>query len=201
VIITGKGGHGANPHQTVDPIFAASQVVSALQGIVSRNVPPLESAVVSVGSIQGGSAFNIIPPHVTLLGTIRTFKKEVRQLVLARFKETVNGVAEALDCAAKIELASVTPAVNNDLDLVSTVTAVAEELFPQAQIVKDLVTMGSEDFAFFVEETPGCFVFVGSANPQKGLDAKHHHPRFDIDEQAMENAVALAASTAAKLLA
>ena len=200
VVITGKGGHGAAPHQAVDPIFAASQVINALQSIVSRNVPPLESAVVTVGSIQGGSAFNIIPPKVELLGTIRTFTKDVRNMVLKNFEAITTGVAGSLGCSAEIEMESITPAVNNDPELTLRVQKIVQELFPEAGIETELMTMGSEDFAFLMDDIPGCFVFVGSANEEKGLDAKHHHPKFDIDERAMRNAVALVTAAAVDLL-
>ena len=199
-VITGKGGHGAAPHQTHDPIIAASHVVTALQTIVSRNVPPLKSGVVSVTSIQGGTAFNIIPPAVELKGTIRTFTPEVRDMVLERCKEITVGVAESLGCSAEVELDSVTPAVANDPDLVARVSKIASDLFPEAEIDNKAVTMGSEDFAYLIQGVPGCFVFVGSANEEKGLDAPHHHPKFDIDERALESAVALVASAAADLL-
>lgn len=199
-VITGKGGHGASPHQTHDPIIAASHVVTALQTIASRNMPPLESGVVSVTSIQGGTAFNIIPPAVELKGTIRTFTPEVRDMVLERCEEITTGVAESLGCSAVVELDSVTPAVANDPDLVDRVSKIASDLFPDAEIDNKAVTMGSEDFAYLVQGVPGCFVFVGSANEGKGLDAPHHHPKFDIDERALESAVALVASAAAELL-
>ena len=199
-VITGKGGHGAAPHQTHDPIIAASHVVTALQTIASRNVPPLESGVVSVTSIQGGTAFNIIPPAVELKGTIRTFTPEVRDMVLERCKEITVGVAESLGCSAEVELDSVTPAVANDPELVARVNKIASDLFPDAEIDNNAVTMGSEDFAYLVQGVPGCFVFVGSANEEEGLDAPHHHPKFDIDERALESAVALVASAAADLL-
>lgn len=200
VVITGKGGHGASPHQAVDPIYAASQVISALQSIVSRNVPPLESAVVTVGSIQGGSAFNIIPPKVELLGTIRTFTKDVRSTVLKKFEAITTGVAGSLGCSVEIEMESITPAVVNDLELTHRVQEIARELFPEAGIETKLVTMGSEDFSFLMDDIPGCFVFVGSANEERDLDAKHHHPKFDIDERAMRNAVALVTAVTVGLL-
>jgi len=200
VKIVGKGGHGAAPHQTVDPIFATSQVIAALQSIVSRNVPPLDSAVVSVCSIQGGTAFNIVPPDVMLTGTIRTFKKEIRANVLQRFEEIVTGVAESLGCRAEIELVPVTPAVDNDPDLTAQIQAIARRLFPGCRIKSNEITMGSEDMAFMMDDIPGCFVFVGSANPRLQLDAKHHHPKFDFDEAALPKAAALVATTAAELL-
>jgi amidohydrolase len=200
VKIKGKGGHGAAPHQTIDPIFAAAQIVTALQSIVSRNVHPLESAVVSVGSLRGGTAFNIIPPDIEMLGTIRTFKPDVRALVLKRLHEIVEGISDSLGCVAEIKLCSVTPAVTNDSALVQRVQEITSELFPDATIDTNAVTMGSEDFAFMMQDIPGCYVFVGSANLEKGLDAKHHHPKFDFDETALVKAAALLSTVTSKIL-
>jgi amidohydrolase len=200
VIISGKGGHGAAPHKSIDPILAASHVVTALQSITSRSVAPLDSAVVTIGSIHGGTAFNIIPPEVELQGTIRMFTKEVSDLVLERLEMISNGVAEAMGCKAEVEILPVTPAVVNDRDLAKQAQATANRLFPDAEIKGDVQTMGSEDFAYMMEEIPGCYIFVGSANAEKGLDAMHHHPRFDIDETSLENAVGLVASLALEYL-
>lgn len=200
VVIRGKGGHGAAPHLTIDPVQAAVQVISALQTVVSRNVPPLKSAVVSVTSLHGGEAFNVIPETVELRGTIRSFDPEVRQLVLQRVEQIVNGVSAALGCGAQIELWRVTPAVVNDPNLSERVRAVAERLLPQAEIDTQERTMGSEDMAYLMETIPGCYFFVGSANPQQGLDAPHHHPKFDFDEQALPRAAALMAAAAFDLL-
>ncbi len=191
VTITGKGGHGAAPHLSVDPILAAAQVVSALQGIVARNVPPLDAAVVSVTSIHSGTTFNVIPQTAKLSGTIRTFNPEVREMVLQRFDEVINGVVQAMNCTAEIQLESVTPAVINDSELAVRVQSVARKLYPDAAIATDERTMGSEDMAFMMEEIPGCYFFIGSNNSEKGLDAKHHHPRFDFDERALTTGAAL----------
>ena len=200
VRITGKGGHGAAPHQSQDPVYAAAQIITAVQSIVSRNVSPLDTAVVSVTSVHGGSAFNIIPPQVELQGTIRTFEPEVRSLVLKRFREVITGVAKSLRCEAKVELSDLTPAVVNHPAITARVQAIAAELFPGDTIATRAMTMGSEDMAFIMNKVPGCFVLVGSANSEKGLDARHHHPRFDFDEAAMAKATALMASVVTNML-
>ncbi len=199
--ITGKGGHGAAPHQTVDPIFAAAQIVSALQGIVARNVAPLESAVISVTSIHGGSTFNVIPPSVDLQGTIRSFKPEIRAMVLDRIEKTVSLIAQALDCEVSIEIDDVTPAVVNAGSVTERVQAVAELMFPDATLMKQYQTMGSEDMAYMMDEIPGCYFFVGSADSTRGLDAPHHHPKFDFDETALIHAAALMTAATMDLLA
>jgi amidohydrolase len=191
VKIIGKGSHGALPHQGVDPILATAQVISALQGIVGRNVPPMETAVISVTSIQGGEAFNVLPSAVQLKGTMRTFTPEVRELVLKRFREIVERVAEGMGCQAEVDITNITPALINDPSTARFMEQVVGQLFPHAQVDTDYRTMGSEDMAYFMESIAGCFFLVGSANEQKGLNALHHHPRFDFDERALVNGVAL----------
>lgn len=193
--VRGKGGHGAAPHLASDPILASAQIVSALQGIVSRNVAPLQTAVISVCTIHGGEAFNVIPPIVEMTGTIRTFEPAVRSLVLERFEKTVHAVAEGMGCQAEIESQILTPATINNLGIATRVQAVARQIFPKAEVASsNYITMGSEDFAFILERIPGCFFFIGSANPEKGLDAGHHHPRFDIDEIALTDGASLMAA-------
>lgn len=191
VRILGKGGHGAVPHLTVDPVLASVQVVSALQAIVARNVAPLQSAVISVTMIHGGDAFNVIPSTVELRGTIRTFDPIVREMVLKRFNEVVENVAKAMGCETEITVKSITPAVVNDENITERIQSIAKQVLPEAEVDMDYRTMGSEDMAFFLREVPGCFIFIGSANHQKGLNFAHHHPRFDIDEAALHHGVAL----------
>jgi amidohydrolase len=199
VTITGKGGHGASPHLTIDPVLASAQIISSLQSIAARNTAPLDSAVVSATSIHSGSTFNVIPQTAYIEGTIRTFKPKTRQMVLARFSEIVSGVAHAHQCQAEIELESVTPAVINDIQLAARVQAQVRQLFPDGELDTNDQTMGSEDMAFMMDDIPGCYFFIGSANSEKGLDAAHHHPRFDFDESALPHAVALMVAAALDL--
>ncbi|HBG74303.1 MAG TPA: amidohydrolase [Anaerolineae bacterium] len=199
--IRGKGGHGAAPHLANDPILASAQIITALQSITSRNIPPLKSAVVSVCTIHGGEAFNVIPQEVQLAGTIRTFDLEVRDKVLERFEVIVFGMAETMGCQAEIELNRLTPAVINHFETAARVQKVAQTLYPSAYIDNNnYTTMGSEDMAFMMELVPGCFFFIGSANSEKKLDASHHHPLFDFDEQALSQAVAILAASAMDIL-
>jgi amidohydrolase len=191
VVLTGKGGHGAAPHQTIDPVLAAAHLVTALQSIVSRNVAPLDTAVVTVATLRGGEAFNVIPSEVELKGTIRTFLPQVRQRVVERFNQIVQGTAGTFGCQAQVELASLTPALVNDPQITARIQDLVKNLLPEAELSVTDRTMGSEDMAFMLEQVPGCFMFIGSANPDKGLDAAHHHPRFDFDERALPRAVAL----------
>ena len=190
--VRGSGGHGAMPHQTVDPIVAVAQIVSALQTVVSRNVSPLETAVVTVGTVHGGHAFNIIPAQVDLSGTIRTYSPQVREMVLRRVREVVQGVAAACGVVADLEITRLTPAVVNDADVASVVRAAAEAVVGPEHVLSGGRTMGSEDAACFMQDVPGCYFFVGSANPERGLNAPHHNPRFDLDEDALVLGVAVA---------
>lgn len=200
VRIVGKGGHGAQPQAAEDPVLAASQVVTALQSIVSRHVDPLEAAVVSVTMFQAGTAFNIIPTDARLEGTIRTFAPEVTREVRTRFHRTVHGVAQAMGCRAEVALDLLTPAVINDPRVAALVRTAATEALPDAVIDAHARTMGSEDMALMMYDIPGCYFFVGSNNPAKGLDAPHHHPRFDFDEAALPRGVAVMSAAVVKVL-
>ncbi|HLA08457.1 MAG TPA: amidohydrolase [Anaerolineales bacterium] len=201
VKLTGKGGHGAAPDTTIDPVIAAAQIVTALQTITSRNVPPLKSCVVSVTSIHAGTAFNVIPQTAELGGTIRTFDPVVRALVLERFQAIVRGVAESLGCQVEITLKQVTaPVINND-EVSASVLKSAQALFPQHEIETDpYVTMGAEDMGYMQEKVDGCYFMVGSANDEKKLNYNHHHPKFDFDEQVLITGSALMATAAVDLL-
>jgi amidohydrolase len=200
VKITGKGGHGAAPHQSVDPVVAVAQIITALQTISSRNINPLESAVVSVCKVDAGSAFNIIPQEVSFSGTIRTFKPEVFETVRERFEKIITGIAESMGCDADIQIERVTFPVRNDPNMVALMTEVVKDIDPDSIIDAAHQTMGSEDFSFMMQDIPGCFVMVGSANHEKGLDYGHHHPKFDIDESCLPYAVALMAQGAVEIL-
>ena len=196
VTLTGKGGHAASPQNTADPVVALAQIITALQTITSRNVSPLESAVVSVSTVNAGSAFNIIPQKVEFSGTIRTFKPEVEKTVTDRFTTIIHTIATAMGCTAEITTEKFTHAVINDPALTAMMATVTQAVNPNAQIDKTYQTMGSEDFSFLIQEIPGCFIFVGSANAAKGLDYGHHHPKFNIDEACLPYAAAILAEGA-----
>ena len=200
VVIRGRGGHGALPSRAIDPIVASAQVISAIQTIVSRNVHPQKTAVISVTAIHGGQAHNVIPQEVELKGTIRTFDTDTRELVLDRFQHVVDEAARMMGCQAIIEIKSLTPAVVNNDQVTAIVLNTVNKLWSHSTIDTNYQTMGSEDMAFYLQEIPGCFLFIGSANQQLGLNAAHHHPRFDIDEKVLPMAAGLLASTAIQLL-
>jgi amidohydrolase len=197
--ISGKGAHGAAPHTGKDPVLAAAQIITALQSIVSRSVAPLDSAVVSVTKIHAGEAFNVIPPEVNFGGTIRTYKPETREFVLRRVVEIAEGIARALDCTAGVSFRGITPVVANHPEITARVQQVVNRLLP-GTLDRSERTMGSEDMAFMMDDVPGCYFFVGSANAELGLDAPHHNPYFDIDERTLPRAAGLMASAAAEFL-
>jgi amidohydrolase len=185
IVIHGRGGHGGQPQRSADPVVAAAHVVTALQTIVSREVSPLQSAVVTLGSIHGGQAFNVIPDEVTLLGTLRTFDADLRRSLPDRIRRIAGGIAEGLNCRAEVEVKAGNPAVVNDPGVAEIARRAAVRVVGEAGVVEPQPTMGGEDMAVYFAHAPGCFVFVGSANPEKGLDQPHHSPRFDFDEEAL----------------
>src|SRR6476661_400351 len=155
--IFGKGGHGAMPHQTVDSIVVTAQIVSALQAIVARNIDPIDSAVVTVGKFHAGHTHNVIA-----------------------------GICQSHGANYQLDYCSLYPPVINDSRIAELVRGVAESIVETpAGIVPECQTMGGEDMSFFLQEVPGCYFFLGSANPEKNLAYPHHHPRFDFDETAL----------------
>lgn len=201
ITVAGRGGHGALPNRTADPVLAACHIVTALQSIVSRNVAPLEAAVVSVTMLHAGQAFNVIPPQATLEGTIRTFEPSVRKTVLQRFEQIAQGVATAMGCQAEVSVKRLTPAVINADEVAHGVQAAARRALPDADLdTSGHLTMGAEDMAFMLEKIPGCYFFVGSANSERGLDYGHHHPKFDFDEAVLPRAAAWMAEAALEFL-
>jgi amidohydrolase len=189
--VQGEGGHGALPHQAIDPIVVASHIVTSLQTVVSRSVSPLETAVVTVGSYHGGDAFNVIPDQVDLSGTIRTYDAQVRETVLRRVREIVEGTAAAHGASAELKIQHLTPAVVNDADVTQVLRASAEAVVGPENVTSGERTMGSEDAAYFTQEVPGCYFLLGSANSDRGWDAPHHNPRFDFDEDVLPIGVAV----------
>lgn len=197
IVIRGKGGHGASPHETRDPLLAATQVINALQSVVSRNVDPLDSAVLSVTSMMAGTAFNIIPPDARLKGTIRTYSETVHALTASRLRELTVGIAAAMGCEAEISITRLTPPLVNDLEVTRTVTQAIAPFIEPSKITPNVRTMGAEDMAIFLNEIPGCFLLVGSANAENQLNYPHHHPKFDFDEAILPLGAAILASAVA----
>ena len=200
VQITGKGGHGGKPHEAIDPVVATGAIINALQSVISREIHPLDSGVITISTIHAGEAHNVIPEQVNFSGTIRSFKPETRELLLKRFHEVVRNTAAAYQCREDLTLEDISPAVINDPDLSETIRLAAAEVFPDFIIDRDYQTMASEDMSYFMQDIPGCYCFVGSANPEQGLDAKHHQPDFNFDEEALIHGSALLVGAVHKLL-
>jgi amidohydrolase len=194
--VRGKGGHGAAPHRSVDPILATAHIVAALQSIVSRNIDPLDSVVVTVGQMTAGTTFNVIPEEAILKGTVRSYDNEMHRLVYRRILEMAQSMAQAFRCQATMEAAAIVPAVVNAPGPTAKVRAAASRIVGPKNVVQGR-TMGAEDMGYILEEIPGCYFFIGSRNEEKGLTYPHHHPRFDIDERALVLGVAIMAEAAA----
>lgn len=197
IVIRGSGGHGALPHETRDPLLAAAQIVSALQSVISRNVDPLDTAVLSVTSFHAGEAFNVIPSEAYLKGTIRTYRQEVHDLAVMRLKQVTEGIAAAMGCEAEVRVTAVTPALYNDPEVTRVVMQAIAPYVEPHNVIQGVKTMGAEDMAVFLEKVPGCFFFLGSASAERGLNYPHHHPRFDFDEAALPLGAAMLASAVA----
>ncbi|HZN60922.1 MAG TPA: amidohydrolase [Planctomycetota bacterium] len=185
VKITGKGGHGAAPHQTIDPIVVAAHLTLALQTIVSRKTHPLKSAVVTVGQIHGGVRHNIISDTATLNGTCRALEKPVRAMIQKEIRAIAKGVAGAFGAKADIEWRDGYPPTVNDPKMTELVRAAAAEVVGESNVIAQEITMGAEDMSYVLERVPGCYWLLGSANAKKGLDYPHHSARFDFDEESL----------------
>ncbi|MFA4662196.1 M20 metallopeptidase family protein [Pyrococcus kukulkanii] len=187
--IIGKGGHGAAPQYTIDPIPAAADAILALQRIVAREVDPLESAVVTVGRVQGGTAFNVIPEFVELEGTFRFFTNELGEFLKSRIVEIIENTAKAHRCRAEVEADILGPPTINDREMTKFARSVAEDIGLNVGEVRK--TLGGEDFAFYLQKVPGAFIALGIRNEEKGIVYPHHHPKFDVDEDVLYLGTAL----------
>lgn len=198
--IKGRGGHGAAPNQTADPVVCAAQMVTALQTIVSRNLDPLDTAVVSVTQIHTGSAFNVIPQEADLNGTFRTFTAETRDHVAQRMREIAQNLATAMGCTAEVKINYGTEPVINNTEVAERVRGVFRRMgYNDEQFFYER-TMGAEDVGVFMTDIPGMYFFLGSANAERELNFPHHHPRFDFDEQVLPEGVALLSAAVADYL-
>ena len=201
-VIRGKGGHGAIPHQTVDSIVVASQVVTALQTIVARNLDPLKAGVVTVGSFHAGKANNVIADSATLTGTVRYFDAALDGFFGQRLEAVVAGVCQSHGASYSLDYRQLYPATVNDAAMADLVRSVAHNVVETpAGVVPDCQTMGGEDMSFFLQQVPGCYFFLGAANAERGLDYPHHHPRFDFDETALATGVELFARCTQQFMA
>jgi hippurate hydrolase len=186
ITLRGRGGHGAMPHFTVDPVVAAAQVITALQTIASRNVSPLDSVVVSVCSMQTSQlgAFNVIPDQVRLVGTVRTFRPETRDLAEKRLREITTKIAEALGASAEVTYTRGYPATVNSAREAQFAAHVGERLFGKGNVITEHEpTMGGEDFSYMLQARPGAYVFLGQGGAPGGCFL--HNPNYDFNDEVI----------------
>lgn len=183
--VKGKGGHGAIPNATRDPITAAAAMIMSLQTIISRNVSPLDSAVISIGTFHSGTANNVISELVEMSGTVRSFDLEVRQMLPKRIKEVLEYTAKAYMVEVELEYIFDLPAVFNEEKLTQLAYLATEEIVGQEGIVNPIPSMGGEDFSIFTEKVPGFFFWLGVGNKEKDMNYVWHNPRFDGDDRSI----------------
>ncbi len=183
--VEGKGGHAARPHESVDSIVIACELVGQLQQIVSRRVGPMHPAVVSIGKIQGGTAFNVIAGRTMLEGTVRTFDPQVRTLIEQEVRTIAEGAALTSHASILVDYMNGYPSLVNHGKETAIVREAVAGTLPDAVIVDLEKRMGAEDFAYYLQHKPGSFLYVGARGEDERTHYPHHHPRFDIDERAL----------------
>ena len=183
--IIGNGGHAARPHETKDPILAAGHLISQIHSIVSRNINPLESGVITVGKIKGGTAFNIIPDEVELLGTVRSLNAQVREELKMRLEQVTRGIASSFGMDYGFNYQYGSPALVNDPEMSKLVASACSEGIGKENVELLKPSMGGEDFAYYLEKVPGAFFRLGCRNESKGIVHPIHSSLFDVDEDVL----------------
>lgn len=196
--IHGKGGHAAMPETTVDPIVIAAYIITALQTLISRETSPFSPAVITFGKIEAGTASNIIPEVATLEGTMRAYSTAQREKLLRRITELAQGIATAMNATCEVKLFDGCPPCVNDPAMTETVQRAATAAVGAHAVDsgEEVMTTGSDDMAYFLNTVPGCYFIVGAHNPEKGAKYPHHHPHFNVDEDAMPIAAEVLLRTA-----
>jgi amidohydrolase len=190
ITIEGRGGHGASPHLSVDPVYVAGAFIVAVQQVVARQIDPIEPAVVTIGAVHAGTTHNVIPSRATLLGTVRAFDPGVRRAMADRIERVLRGVCESSGATYAFRYLWRYPVTSNDAEQTRYVRALAIEQVGAERVIEAPKLMGAEDFSFFAERVPACFYAVGS-NGGDDSAWPHHHARFDIDEAALATGVRL----------
>ena len=188
--IDGNGGHGAAPHLSIDPILVAAEFVASVQKVVSRQIDPMEPAVVTIGAIHGGTTHNVIPSSVSLMGTVRAFDAEVRRRMAERIERVLRGVCDAAGATYAFDYQWRYPVTSNDEAQTHYVRALADRVFGPERTQTSEKHMGAEDFSFFAERVPACYFVLGS-NGGPSTAFPHHHGKFDIDEAALATGVSI----------
>ncbi len=196
ITVTGKGAHAAMPHQGIDPIVTTSQIVVALQTIVSRNLNPFEPLVISVTQFHSGTAYNVIPDQANIVGTIRSLSREVRDYAIERMKETVNAISTAAGATAEVNIREGYPATINHDNETEKAISIALDVAGTGKVdANKEATMGGEDFSYMLLERPGAFIFMGN-----GDTAGLHHPEYDFNDEAIPHGTSYWAKLAETLM-
>ncbi len=183
--VIGKSGHAASPHLAKDPILAAGHLITQLHSIVSRNVNPLDSAVITVGKVSGGTAFNIIPDEVELLGTLRSLNSRVREEVKSRIEEVAQGTAHSFGMDYRFDFEYGYPVLVNDIEMTKLVSEACSKGIGEGNVENLKPSMGAEDFSYYLEKIPGSFFRLGTGNEERGIIHPYHSSLFDIDEEVL----------------
>lgn len=199
--VIGEGGHAAHPHLSIDSITVAAEVVSSLQQIVSRTIDPLKPCVLTIGKIEGGFKRNVIAPTVRMEGTVRLLDPTLREVVSKRMEQYIKGVCEGMGATYKFTYEYGYPSVKNDNALIPLLESVSEKILGQDKLSIVNPSMGGEDFAYFAEKVPGLFFRLGTFNREKDCIYPNHHPKFDVDEDALPYGSAMLAQFALDYIA
>lgn len=184
--VKGTGAHGAHPDEGVDPIVVASHLIIALQELVSRETEPTDPLVITTGSIHGGTVFNVIPDEVELMGTVRTLNADLRNNISKRIEEVIEGITTTFRADYELDYQYGYPVTNNDREVTKMMEEVISEMLGKENIYYlEKPSMGGEDFAYYLQEVPGSFVYLGTKNPEKGIIHPGHSPKFNIDEDIL----------------
>lgn len=198
ITVKGKGGHAAKPNLTADTILTASQIVVALQQVISRNNNPLSPSVLSICTVQGGFTTNVIPSEVKMMGTFRAMDEKWRFEAHDRIKTIVESTAKANGAEVDLEISIGYPSVINDVETTSVASSLAAALIGEAHVGEAEVSLGAEDFGYYTQEIPGCFFRLGTGNIKKGIVSGVHTPTFDIDEEAIKMGISMMAYLGAR---
>jgi amidohydrolase len=200
ITIKGKGGHGSEPQLGTDALIIGAHVALALQTIVSREINPLSPAVVSIGTFNSGTVMNAIPSRAIMTGTVRVVDPQLREEMPGKIERIIKGVCEAMRGEYKLEYIHEYPPVINDLGAAGIAEQAALKTVGNNNVIDPGLTMSSEDFSYFLEKAPGCFILLGNSNPEKGIDKSNHHPEFNVDEDVLPLGIEVLIRTALKFL-
>jgi amidohydrolase len=198
--IRGKGGHGSAPHNAVDPTVALAHIISMLQTVVSRELDPLESAVVSVGKVEAGVAPNVIPDKALVTGNVRTTSRETRAGIEGRMRRIMDGVSAALRCETELKYTRIYPVTVNDSRTTDILAAAAGGILGADKLIEIPIIMGSEDVSYYGEKIPAAYGILGMGDPEKGTDRQHHSPQFAVNDEVLGQGAAILAAFALSFL-